>query len=46
MKQNKVILNAGRAFLMIEFTETICYGQNRNWLVCSREYAERGYTWT
>ncbi len=27
MKQNKVILNAGRAFLMIEFTETII--QNR-----------------
>jgi len=27
MKQNKIILNAGRAFLMIEFTETIV--QNR-----------------
>jgi len=27
MKQNKIILNAGRAFLMIEFTETII--QNR-----------------
>jgi len=27
MKQNKVILNAGEAFLMIEFTETII--QNR-----------------
>ncbi len=27
MKQNKVILNAGEAFLMIEFTETIV--QNR-----------------
>jgi hypothetical protein len=27
MKQNKIILNAGRAFLTIEFTETII--QNR-----------------
>ncbi len=27
MKQNKIILNAGRASLMIEFTETIV--QNR-----------------
>ncbi len=27
MKQNKIILNAGRAFLTIEFTETVI--QNR-----------------
>ncbi len=27
MKQNKIILNAGRAFLMIEFTETIIWNR-------------------
>jgi len=34
MKQNKVILNAGEAFLMIEFTETIV--QNREASVKSK----------